>query len=63
MVCPSGGTYEQKRYSLAVGSPKKDPNVKVPNQKLYKLLLDGRRQEELRQKAVEEQRRKEVVKK
>ncbi|XP_045413618.1 protein SPT2 homolog [Lemur catta] len=49
-----------KRYSLAVGPPKKDPKVKGVQSAAVQAFLK-RKQEELRQKALEEKRRKEEL--
>uniref|UniRef100_A0A2K5QLC8 Protein SPT2 homolog n=1 Tax=Cebus imitator TaxID=2715852 RepID=A0A2K5QLC8_CEBIM len=51
-----------KRYSLAVGPPKKDPKVKGVQSAAVQTFLKWK-EEELRQKALEEKRRKELVKK
>ncbi|KAB1272376.1 Protein SPT2-like protein [Camelus dromedarius] len=52
-----------KRYSLAVGPPKKDPKVKGVQSAAVQAFL-RRKEEELRQKALEEKKRKEdLVKK
>ncbi|XP_004485393.2 protein SPT2 homolog [Dasypus novemcinctus] len=52
-----------KRYSLAVGPPKKDPKVKGVQSAAVQAFL-RRKEEELRRKALEEKRRKEdLVKK
>ncbi|XP_008058889.1 protein SPT2 homolog [Carlito syrichta] len=52
-----------KRYSLAVGPPKKDPKVKGVQSAAVRAFLK-RKEEELRQKALEEKKRKEdLVKK
>ncbi|XP_067605764.1 protein SPT2 homolog isoform X1 [Pseudorca crassidens] len=49
-----------KRYSLAVGPPKKDPKVKGVQSAAVQAFL-RRREEELRKKALEEKRRKEEL--
>uniref|UniRef100_A0A7N5K3P4 Protein SPT2 homolog n=1 Tax=Ailuropoda melanoleuca TaxID=9646 RepID=A0A7N5K3P4_AILME len=49
-----------KRYSLAVGPPKKDPKVKGVQSAAVQAFL-RRKEEELRQKALEEKRRKEEL--
>ncbi|XP_060039866.1 protein SPT2 homolog isoform X2 [Erinaceus europaeus] len=49
-----------KRYSLAVGPPKKDPKVKGVKSAAVQAFL-RRKEEELRKKALEEQRRKEEL--
>ncbi|XP_005380481.1 PREDICTED: protein SPT2 homolog [Chinchilla lanigera] len=49
-----------KRYSLAVGPPKKDPKVKGVQSAAVQAFL-RRKNEELRQKALEEKRRKEEL--
>nr|XP_017513820.2 protein SPT2 homolog [Manis javanica] len=49
-----------KRYSLAVGPPKKDPKVKGVQSAAVKAFL-RRKEEELRRKALEEKRRKEEL--
>lgn len=49
-----------KRYSLAVGPPKKDPKVKGVQSEAVQAFL-RRKEEELRQKALEEKRRKEEL--
>ncbi|KAM6158517.1 protein SPT2 homolog [Rhynchocyon petersi] len=55
-----GCTRGQKRYSLAVGPPKKDPKVKGVQSAAVQAFL-RRKEEELRQKALEEKRRKEEL--
>lgn len=49
-----------KRYSLAVGPPKKDPKVKGVQSAAVQAFL-RRKEEELRQKTLEEKRRKEEL--
>ncbi|XP_024414634.2 protein SPT2 homolog isoform X1 [Desmodus rotundus] len=49
-----------KRYSLAVGPPKKDPKVKGVQSAAVQAFL-RRKEEELRRKALEEKRRKEEL--
>uniref|UniRef100_G1S7V8 Protein SPT2 homolog n=1 Tax=Nomascus leucogenys TaxID=61853 RepID=G1S7V8_NOMLE len=49
-----------KRYSLAVGPPKKDPKVKGVQSAAVQAFLK-RKEEELRRKALEEKRRKEEL--
>ncbi|XP_004683048.1 PREDICTED: protein SPT2 homolog [Condylura cristata] len=49
-----------KRYSLAVGPPKKDPKVKGVRSAAVQAFL-RRKEEELRKKALEEKRRKEEL--
>ncbi|XP_008580281.1 PREDICTED: protein SPT2 homolog [Galeopterus variegatus] len=49
-----------KRYSLAVGPPKKDPKVKGVQSAAVQAFL-RRKEEELRQKALEEKKRKEEL--
>nr|XP_030720771.1 protein SPT2 homolog isoform X1 [Globicephala melas] len=49
-----------KRYSLAVGPPKKDPKVKGVQSAAVQAFL-RRKEEELRKKALEEKRRKEEL--
>ncbi|XP_040844422.1 protein SPT2 homolog isoform X1 [Ochotona curzoniae] len=49
-----------KRYSLAVGPPKKDPKVKGVQSEAVQAFL-RRKEEELRRKALEEKRRKEEL--
>ncbi|XP_053418067.1 protein SPT2 homolog [Nycticebus coucang] len=49
-----------KRYSLAVGPPKKDPKVKGVQSAAVQAFLK-RKEEELRKKALEEKRRKEEL--
>ncbi|XP_036896257.1 protein SPT2 homolog [Sturnira hondurensis] len=49
-----------KRYSLAVGPPKKDPKVKGVQSAAVQAFL-RRKEEELRRKALEEKRRKEQL--
>ncbi|XP_059779838.1 protein SPT2 homolog [Balaenoptera ricei] len=51
---------EDKRYSLAVGPPKKDPKVKGVQSAAVQTFL-RRKEEELRRKALEEKRRKEEL--
>ncbi|XP_074086245.1 protein SPT2 homolog isoform X2 [Macrotis lagotis] len=51
---------EEKRYSLAVGPPKKDPKVKGVQSAAVQAFLK-RKEEELRKKALEEKRKKEEL--
>ncbi|KAL1769010.1 SPT2-like [Sigmodon hispidus] len=55
-----GVNHIPKRYSLAVGPPKKDPKVKGVQSAAVQAFL-RRKEEELRQKALEEKRRKEEL--
>ncbi|XP_040589201.1 protein SPT2 homolog [Mesocricetus auratus] len=55
-----GVNHVPKRYSLAVGPPKKDPKVKGVQSAAVQAFL-RRKEEELRQKALEEKRRKEEL--
>ncbi|XP_051004520.1 protein SPT2 homolog [Acomys russatus] len=55
-----GVNHVPKRYSLAVGPPKKDPKVKGVQSAAVKAFL-RRKEEELRQKALEEKKRKEEL--
>ncbi|XP_042547376.1 protein SPT2 homolog isoform X1 [Dipodomys spectabilis] len=53
-----GVNHVPKRYSLAVGPPKKDPKVKGVQSEAVQAFL-RRKEEELRRKALEEKKRKE----
>ncbi|XP_036064842.1 protein SPT2 homolog [Onychomys torridus] len=55
-----GVNHVPKRYSLAVGPPKKDPKVKGVQSAAVQAFL-RRKEEELRRKALEEKRRKEEL--
>ncbi|XP_052617668.1 protein SPT2 homolog [Peromyscus californicus insignis] len=55
-----GVNHVPKRYSLAVGPPKKDPKVKGVQSAAVQAFL-RRKEEELRRKALEERRRKEEL--
>lgn len=55
-----GVNHVPKRYSLAVGPPKKDPKVKGVQSAAVQAFL-RRKEEELRQKALEEKKRKEEL--
>lgn len=55
-----GVNHVPKRYSLAVGPPKKDPKVKGVQSAAVQAFL-RRKEEELRQKALQEKKRKEEL--